>query len=175
MKAKEAKRIKDFYFKWLDTPDEGRLIKTQKEFAIGKGVSEQTLVGWKKEHVKVVADENFDPMEWLKGQTPAVVKALIRSVEKGNAQSQKICFQLLGLLTEKSEVDIKIGLSADEHRRVREEGQRRLQEALDGGAGGTGGLLSRVQGVHIFSEEVCMDNQQEHSSDSEVGAVELSS
>lgn len=70
-------------------------------------------------------DEGLDPQEWLERHYLELVKYTFASAKKGNAQSQALFAKLAGKLVEKSEV--KIGISADDYFRIREEARQRAR------------------------------------------------
>ena len=151
---------------WIVTPAGERELQTQAALSRHLGFSEKTISLAIRKMEDVANAEYYDSNKWLVGRTPKADQALLRAVQKGNAQAIRTFYQLLNRLTDKSEVEVKIGLSAEEHRRIKREGDRRLQGELGERASRTGSLLGRIQGVHILSEEVCLDNQSEHSQES---------
>jgi len=159
LKQKELKFIQE----WVVTPVEEREFKTQTALAEHLGYSTKTISTTISKLKEAESIEGYDSPDWLTRRTPDADRALLRAVQSGNAQALRTFYQLLNRLTDKSEVELKIGLSAEEHRRIKRERDRRLQEELGKRASGTGSLLGGIQGVHILSEEVCLDNQQEHS------------
>lgn len=98
---------------------------------------------------------NLSPQEWLDEHFLEVVKYTFESAKKGNAQSQKLFAQLAGKLVEKSEV--KVGLTADDYYRIREEAKRR--------AGGDNGEADRDRSLlaesAVLPEEVRQDTGRE--------------
>jgi len=98
-----------------------------------------------------------DSVAYLKSQNKLVDEGIVRSCEKGNAQSQKLFKQLTGW-TEK--VEIKHGLTADEYARIEQEARRLNRE--QGYSLGEG----EVQGQPaLLPEKLCLDTEQDISED----------
>jgi len=129
----------------------------EREVFIKEAVSEN-----KKKTGRWTVDDRVDeadPDKWLQAQVMNLYRAVGKSATGGNAQSQKLLAQLMGILVEKKE--ITVGLTADEHARIRREAEDRVRD-LNRGADGTTSLLTTPV---VLSEKLCQDSGQDKSED----------
>lgn len=121
---------KQVFYDWLSKSPSERDPFSQKDLAKKLGITESTLINWKKEkaNARIMAPEEkeYDSIAYLRGRSPEADKALITSCLSGNASSLKLLKQLLGDLVEKTEVTL--GLTADEIARRNLEAERQLRE-----------------------------------------------
>lgn len=100
-----------------------------------------------------------DWKKYLQSQKLIAAKHLVGEVQQGKVTAIEAFFKLLGEFIEKTEHKVELGLSADEIARRNFEADRQLR---DGGY--------RVAEVSekppLLPEQVCVDNKQEHGSDS---------
>jgi len=100
-----------------------------------------------------------DWKQYLHSQKLVAARALVREIQNGKVTANEAFWKLLGEFIEKTEHKVELGLSADEIARRNFEADRQLR---DGGY--------RVEEVSekppLLSEQVCVDNKQEHSPDS---------
>lgn len=75
-----------------------------------------------------IKDGELDVKPYLIAYRKQVLDNLLTACASGNAQALKIYHQLTGDLVEKQEVDVKIGLSADEITRRNLEADRQLEQ-----------------------------------------------
>lgn len=101
---------------WDDTPPTKRRPRFQSQLAKELGVTSATLNTWRKKREaqkKVVIPlegqhtpegiGDYDSDEWLRNSTPEADKALVEAVKKGSPGAQKIFYQLIDRLREKSD------------------------------------------------------------------------
>lgn len=129
-KAEKREKI-ELYADWLVTSPETRELQTQKALAEFLGVTEQTLVTWKGQLSETDA---LDEIQRFRRQ-------VFNQAMKPNASAKhmELYARLKGLLIDKSEMKVEIGLTADEITRRNFEADRELQEWDKGrGKGGQG-------------------------------------
>jgi len=115
---------KSVVFNWVNTPKEERNPKTQTLLAKELGVSGMTVCAWVKEAKGIGA---YNSQAYLEGRKAEVDRALVEACLRKNSQALRTFYQRMGLLTEKTEVDIGI-ISADERARRLSRAHRELRE-----------------------------------------------
>jgi len=146
------------YFLWLETSKPARVPRTQRAFAQMIGVAERTLMLWKNRYeeeksTRPPIDEVAQFMEHLRMEAlklgaPAAVMELYAKAK--------------GLITSKAEITHKLELTASDHYRIDREADRRIREF----GREPDGIQSVQEESPLLLGEVCVDSEQEHSSDS---------
>ena len=92
--------------KWLVRDPENRRPRTQKLLAIELGVSEQSLINWKKELAAGNNGGEYDSGLMLQNRSKELDEALIVACRKGDTSALRLANQLMGKLGKpKEEVD----------------------------------------------------------------------
>lgn len=89
--------------RWLAMPTKLRQPKTQKQLAAQIGVTEQTIVAWKRLPGWNDAVSEIIRM-WLFDDLPDVLKELVKQAKKGSVRHQRLFLESLGWLVQKHEV-----------------------------------------------------------------------
>ena len=157
--------VRKLYEEWKLLPKKKREPRTKKAFALEHGVVEQTLTNWDKktDHIDLDRQLNDLPVE---EQIKVFRSLMFKIVQNPNAHStdRKLFADMYGLITDKSEVKVEIGLSADEITRRNLEAERRLREEGYRALPRPG--VEEVQGLSpLLSNEIRLDSEQEHRSD----------
>ncbi len=158
--GKDKESALKHYQKWRVLPFGDRFPLTKRDFAHQYGLDEKTLQLWdtKLEKPELSEVDESDPEAWLQAQLMNLYKAVTKSAQGGNAQSQKLLAQLMGRLVEKQEVTL--GLSADELTRRNLEAERQLR-------GISGHRVEKVsEELPLLPEDLRLHTEQEHGSDS---------
>lgn len=119
-KSENEKKI-ELFTEWLATPEEERLIKTQKEFAASVGVDEHTLGRWK---AQLAETDNVDEITKFRRH---VYKQAMRS--SATAKHMELYARLKGLW-DKSERSETHKMTADELTRFCLDGEAAAMEQL---------------------------------------------
>jgi len=158
--------IRDLYEKWKRVPKKEREPRTKIAFAKEHGVSIQTLMAWDKKADHANLDRQIDELP-VEEQIKVFKSLMFKIVQNPKAPSmdRKLFAQMHGLITDKAEVKVEIGLTADEitkrnleaERQLREEGFRALPRPR----------VEEVPGISpLLHDEVCLDSESEHGPDS---------
>lgn len=155
--------LKVEFGKWLEVPKKIRSPGTAAGWAKLHGVSEQACVKWAKMKASGV------PME----ETPD--SAYIGKLEKiafeknGTSADRRLFLEMKGLVR-KQEAPSLLELSGDDIYKILNEARERVNRVC--------GAVNRVGSVSdvgkVLSDAVCVDTEQEHSEDGEVGGVAVS-
>lgn len=78
-------------------------------------------------------EDNYDSEVYLDGKTHKVDAALLEACKKGSPGALKIYYQLMNRLVEKTEQEVKLGLSADELARRNLAAERELESGRETG------------------------------------------
>lgn len=151
--------VKEEAFQMWSLPLERRECKRDSDLAARLHISLPTLLKYKKEFVikSGVRIEDYNSNKYFESRSSDIDAALMESVKKGNSASLKLAYQLQGKLVEKTEVDHRFGLTAEQHAKVREEARRRVAEISERTDGDRGLLPESV----VFPIEVWEDKGAE--------------
>ena len=150
-----SKKFQKFYG-WKLEDKETRI--SRQDFMHENSVSIMQMTAYEEAYQK---PPEVDLPEQIRVQDKSLYDASLK--ENATYGMKTLWYTRHQLLIHKTEQKVIFELSADEHRRIRAEGQQRLQDEVGGRTGGNGGVFSGVQGMHLLPKEVCVDNQQEHS------------
>ena len=158
--------IRDLYEKWKRVPKKEREPRTKIDFAKEHGVSIQTLMKWDKKPFHADLSKQIDDLS-VEEQIKVFKSLMFKIVQNPNAPSmdRKLFAQMHGLITDKAEVKVEVGLTADEITRRNLEAERQLR------AEGYRALprpgMEKVPGISpLLHDEVCLDSESEHRTDS---------
>jgi len=158
--------IKVLYEKWKRVPKKERQPRTKIDFAKEHGVSIQTLMKWDKKPFHADLSKQIDELP-VEEQIKVFKSLMFKIVQNPNAPSmdRKLFAQMHGLITDKAEVKVEVGLTADEITRRNLEAERQLR------AEGYRALprpgMEKVPGISpLLHDEVCLDSESEHRTDS---------
>ena len=155
--------VRKLYDEWKLLPKKKREPRTKKAFALAHGVVEQTLTNWDKRGNDLDRQLNDLPIE---EQIKVFRSLMFKIIQNPSASTmdRKLFAEMYGLRTDKSEVKVEIGLSADEITRRNLEAERRLREEGYRALPRPG--VEEVQGISpLLSNEIRLDSEQEHRSD----------
>jgi len=155
--------VRKLYDEWKLVPKKKRVPRTKKAFALANGVVEQTLANWDKRGNDLDRQLNDLPIE---EQIKVFRSLMFKIIQNPSASTmdRKLFAEMYGLRTDKSEVKVEIGLSADEITRRNLEAERRLREEGYRALPRPG--VEEVQGISpLLSNEIRLDSEQEHRSD----------
>ena len=155
--------VRKLYDEWKLIPKKKREPRTKKAFALAHGVVEQTLTNWDKRGNDLDRQLNDLPIE---EQIKVFRSLMFKIIQNPSASTmdRKLFAEMYGLRTDKSEVKVEIGLSADEITRRNLEAERRLREEGYRALPRPG--VEEVQGISpLLSNEIRLDSEQEHRSD----------
>ena len=158
MKQEEKEEKVARWAAWCLQPEDKREPKTQRELALVLGVTEQTLINWRK------VPENQDSVSDEAAYLAQVRKQAFK--DNPNPLMVKLYGQLTGHLVEKSERTHKFEMTGEQlaklDRRAEANASRRIKEFHRSPHGVEGGDT----GLPLLLDEVRMDTEQEHSTDS---------
>jgi hypothetical protein len=173
MPIKKYTDQKNRFLDWLAlTPEErfatGECASMSEEAKL-LGVNYQNLINWKKQYEKVYTakedeDGEYDSLKFLLKRNPYVDECLLKSCEKGNANSIKIFKQLVGQFVEKSEQKVKLDISAESVARRNIESLKQLR------TGGYGVDEVQVKS-RILHDKLCIPSGQGDAGDNQMATV----
>ena len=124
------------YLEWRKLPKYERILVTKSDFAHQYGMTLRTLEQWDERIDNPISKrkiEKYDSESFLKDRTLEIDEALIQSCIKGSPKALELFYKLTGRkLIDKSEVDVKLGLSADEVIRRLLNAEREARELNNG-------------------------------------------
>ncbi len=82
----------------------------------------------KKETIKEKDAENYNSQTWLEKRTPDADRALLDAIAAGKVGAFELFYKLMDRLKDKTETEIRFGLTADEVSRRNLEAGNRLRE-----------------------------------------------
>ena len=94
---KDYDAIEEAFVKWLSKPKKLRVPKTQKEFALLHGVSENYLSNVKKRPSTKEAIRTLH-VEILQDDVGLILKSLASEAKQGSYQHQKMALEMLGYI-----------------------------------------------------------------------------
>ncbi len=172
MPAKEEAKTK--FLMLYDMSKEERVRKgypvSWKSMAKYLGVTQQTLINWRKElengevnkvDIEVPTEDKIKLFDDLLFQ--------LASSPNSPAKYKELFARRYGLLLDKIEETHKLEVTADDYFRIRREAENRVREHNEQ----LGGDRSVLPEPHLLPEQVCVDTEQEHGEDGEVGGVGL--
>jgi len=158
--------VRKLYEEWKLIPKKEREPRTKKAFALAHGVVGQTLANWDKKVERTDLDRQIDELP-VEEQIKVFKSLMFKIVQNPKAPSmdRKLFAQMHGLITDKAEVKVEVGYTADEITRRNLEAERQLR------AEGYRALprpgMEKVPGISpLLPDEVCLDSESQYSPNS---------
>lgn len=114
----------------------------------------------KREDAKLKNAETYDSQTWLEKRTPDADRALLEAIQNGKVGAFELFYKLLDRLKDKSETEIRFGLTADEVARRNLEAERQLRE-------GGFGVAEVLDESALLSQDI-RENQGQQEGDNPV-------
>jgi hypothetical protein len=143
---------------WYDLPQDERNPPTQRAFAEEHGITEQTLVAWKRkieEDKSSTVDGIHDTKMYLTMRSRELDEALVKAVKDGKPEAMKIAQLLMGRLGKKEKEENNFEPTAE---RVSEL-IRLAEEEIRAGDNGNRKMPKEPE---VFFNELCLHSQPEH-------------
>ncbi len=86
----------------------------------------------KKEKIKEKDAENYNSQTWLAQRTPDADRALLDAIAAGKVGAFELFYKLMDRLKDKTEMELRVGHTADERIQIAREIARELQEFNQG-------------------------------------------
>ena len=156
---------RELYNIWKLPPKKERLPHSKAEFARQHGISVQTLCYWDKKDAPADISKRIADLS-VEEQIKIFDRLLFAIIQNphATAKDRELFGKRYGLLVEKKEAKVEIGLTADEITRRNLEAERRLREEVYRALPRPG--VEEVQGISpLLSNEIRLDSEQEHRSD----------
>ena len=156
--------VRKLYDEWKLIPKKKREPRTKRAFALEHGIVEQTLSNWDKKVTDL--DRQIDDLS-VEEQIKVFKTLMFKIVQNPGAPSmdRKLFAQMHGLITDKSEVKVEIGLTADEITRRNLEAERQLRGEGFRALPRPG--VEEVQDISpLLPDEVCLDSESQYSPNS---------
>ena len=156
--------VRKLYDEWKLIPKKKREPRTKKAFALAHGVVEQTLTNWDKRGNDLDRQLNDLPIE---EQIKVFRSLMFKIIQNPSASTmdRKLFAEMYGLRTDKTEVKVKIGLTADEITRRNLEAERQLRGEGFRALPRPG--VEEVQDISpLLPDEVCLDSESQYSPNS---------
>ena len=156
--------VRKLYDEWKLIPKKKREPRTKRAFALEHGIVEQTLSNWDKKVTDL--DRQIGDLS-VEEQIKVFKTLMFKIVQNPNAPSmdRKLFAQMHGLITDKAEVKVEIGLTADEITRRNLEAERQLRGEGFRALPRPG--VEEVQDISpLLPDEVCLDSESQYSPNS---------
>jgi len=156
--------VRKLYDEWKLLPKKKREPRTKRAFALEHGVVEQTLTNWDKRGNDLDRQLNDLPIE---EQIKVFRSLMFKIIQNPSASTmdRKLFAEMYGLRTDKTEVKVKIGLTADEITRRNLEAERQLRGEGFRALPRPG--VEEVQDISpLLPDEVCLDSESQYSPNS---------
>jgi len=156
--------VRKLYDEWKLIPKKKREPRTKKAFALAHGVVEQTLTNWDKRGNDLDRQLNDLPIE---EQIKVFRSLMFKIIQNPSASTmdRKLFAEMYGLRTDKTEVKVEIGLTADEITRRNLEAERQLRGEGFRALPRPG--VEEVQDISpLLPDEVCLDSESQYSPNS---------
>ena len=156
--------VRKLYDEWKLLPKKKRVPRTKKAFALANGVVEQTLANWDKRGNDLDRQLNDLPIE---EQIKVFRSLMFKIIQNPSASTmdRKLFAEMYGLRTDKTEVKVEIGLTADEITRRNLEAERQLRGEGFRALPRPG--VEEVQDISpLLPDEVCLDSESQYSPNS---------
>jgi len=156
--------VRKLYDEWKLLPKKKREPRTKRAFALEHGVVEQTLTNWDKRGNDLDRQLNDLPIE---EQIKVFRSLMFKIIQNPSASTmdRKLFAEMYGLRTDKTEVKVEIGLTADEITRRNLEAERQLRGEGFRALPRPG--VEEVQDISpLLPDEVCLDSESQYSPNS---------
>ncbi len=160
MSGRKSEKFQEFSL-WYWGEPLLREPKTQVELAAKLGVTEQTIVTWKKDLEDGLMGQS--PSQDLKDREHLRNEALR---PHPNAKVLEMYLKSVGIIKDEKTITHKIEFTGEDFAKLDREAEQRAADKGRAFHRGTGRVEISEVGLPLLPESVCLDTEQEHSADS---------